>query len=333
MTASVRLSLGVLRSNARSLNSRAAGHGLVWQPRLPGGTPEAAMRVLAETAVSGVLVDDLPTAEQAATAGIRSVWLREPPMTDAEFASLERVAARTRLTVLVDHFVHAESLSLRSIAADRGPRALISLSAENGFGGIRPGRDAADLAVAVTQQTRLPVAGVILPGNDRGGATDRDEPPELSLAESSALRGTVAACQRRGVTCPVVASNRPAPSLRPRERSDITHLTDADALFRGTTGDAVSGDHLLPPALTASGPVVSRPSLQDAVIALGHDHLGLGDRPPVALSTAGIRVERLGSIRLAVRLEGAARDLTIGDRVEFAVCATEAAFRRAVLVD
>jgi D-serine deaminase-like pyridoxal phosphate-dependent protein len=323
MTASVQIHLGHLAANCRILQQRVTGLGMTWQPQLLRNTPDAVVQQLSLAGVRGVCSDDYELLQRVGSGRFSSTWLLDRVVARNEIEALLNRSDTRNIVLTIDHFVHAERVAEVSARIGLTQDVLIEIEAGRGLGAVRPGREVAMLAEAVTTLPGVRFTGIVA-RCPRGTTTEES----LFHDVISGLAYTLAMLRKSRLSCDVVSLQGIPLEILRQNSHPFTHVMDHDGLF-GSPCDSDSPDPSLLPALTATAQVVSRPSLSVAVINIGSDVLGVAGRNPRVTGLGDTEIIAMGETRLSLRLIGEARDIAIGDNVTLEIPATSAALRHA----
>ena len=133
------------------------------------------------------------------------------------------------------------------------------------------------------------------------------------------LQQTRDAMLEEGVSCDIVSAGGSGSFWITGQHEAVTELQAGGGAFGDPFYTRLCQLEGVSPALTVPAEVVSRPSLTQAVINCGRKAMNPVTCPPELLNQPGATIEWLSAEHTVVSLEGTARDLKIGDRVEFAV--------------
>lgn len=298
--------------------SQSRRHDKRWRPILCGSAcGEMTQQVLAESegfaAVSHVR-ELAPSIDSAISLPIRSLLVAQPPIDPRSVDLLLDLNAGFPVTVLCDHFIHAELIS--QAARERGQTVglFIEVNPGRNRSGVRPGLDGRDLALGIS---KLP--GVELKGLGADAGTILPNNPQSFRQVQSAI-GILSELKemlhREGIFCETISLAL---------EGDLTQAIASDALTEirtSTLPDPLSRDH--EPILYLLATVFSRSKLERAVLDVGSSHLGLDAAPQriEVLRTASHRslpdvvVSAMEWDQTSLELGPASRDLIIGDVVE-----------------
>lgn len=237
-----------------------------------------------------------------------------PIVRDDDLRVLRRLAASASVTVVIDHFRHAELLAMavRGSAATLG--VLIAVDVGTQGMGVKPGTDTARLALAVSQMPPLRLDGVFVDDAPSHSSTASGRPDTASTFSDALHQGRHAmqSIGRTGQSSPILAvSSADWPTQRAM-LNDGTLVIDQGLLAErqpGPSADATAGG-----CDTIRGVVVSRPTFERCLIDVGT--MRLGDEATIVITRpAGGVVLELRAETAIVSLSGESLDLAIGDEV------------------
>jgi D-serine deaminase-like pyridoxal phosphate-dependent protein len=258
-----------------------------------------------------VAVSRVSTLANTAATEMKHLLVIRPVVRPIDLQMLAALSEAVELTVVVDHFRHAELLSAAVVAARGRAAVLLDVDAGQQATGVRPGPDSERLAAAAARLPGLIVAGVFLDDRSPLDGVERHSSSVDPMRGLTMARAAVESIRHAGVrlVMAVILSWHDVHRGEDNEREIPWLLKPATS--HGPDKRPFRRDR----GRTAT--VVSRPALERCVIDAGTCDFGSG--------ATGLRIERpAGATVIAVHediavlgLAGASRDLTIGDEVEF----------------
>ena len=185
--------------------------------------------------------------------------------------------------------------------------------------GIRPGTDALELAQGIDKLPGVELAGIM--GYEGNLLTEPDPATKRTkIIEAMAiLEKTREDFRKSGLDCGIVSAGGTGSYEITSECDCVTELQAGG----GTFADPFYLDNCcvsdLKSALTVLATVVSRPSLDRAIVDTGRKSVHPDIYMPVVKGIPGARVVALSAEHGKIELEGEARDLKIGDKIELIV--------------
>lgn len=315
------LDITTLDANIAKMASFLAERGKQWRPHAKcHKTPEVARREVAAGAI-GVTVAKASEAEVYAGAGIRDILIANMVVGPQKLA---RVAALCRIAdpvVCCDHFAQAEAVSAVCHREGVSPRIIIEMDIGLQRVGVRPGRETLELAQAIDRLPGVTLAGIM---GYEGHLLTLDDVSEKRRRIDSAI-GLLAAARddfhRHGLCCDIVSAGGTGSYQITADCEAVTELQAGGGVFADPFYRDRCGVVGLDPALRLVVTVVSRPSLERAVIDAGRKAIHWDIYPPQIDGTAQGRplpdavVKSLSAEHGVLELGPQSRDVAIGDKL------------------
>ena len=286
----------LLRNRIRKSTQLARSRNLAWRPQLPRQTPVEFCALCRKHGAPGISVSTISEAQRLAESDISSILITLPPAF-SELRHVRRIPQTTELLFTVDHFVQVERIASQDQSLRNGHRVLILIQTDKRGPGIRPGPDALRLAQGVS----------LLPGIQVVGITAGFSSAGYSRPVINSVRHTQQQFREVGICCDLVSVAGTADDFAVNG-SVVTEIRDRTLLR--TTGRER-------PLVWLEAEVISRPSLEFAVISGGPDLWGwqtslwLPDFPDAQVSNSNDGC-------CVVKATGTAQQLKIGDVVRVA---------------
>ena len=338
---------GAVRRNIHRVQSLLRSRKCRWRPRVLHGTPERILQQLLNAVPAGFCVESITDAEPLIRSIQRYSWADHIPPERVQpdqlrthdappevlinmlpaaaevAAEIVRLSTLSPVAAVIDHFRHAEFLSHAARRAGVSLRVLIDIDAGRGAVGVRPGHVA----------SRLAEATALLPGLQVGGLMADDGhlqslPPDQKQEAAAEIYRVLTHTRR------LVQKIQPEPLLLYAGRSGcLFNAATSSAITEIRSGRIIFGDECvktwcptecpnladIEPAITVLSIVISRPSLERAVVQ-GHPALAVSrTAPPRVLRTAGAVVTESDSSCVVLSLNDSSRDLQIGDSIRLTV--------------
>ena len=306
-----------MAENAASIHTVTNAAGKVWAPILCRFVPNEILQIIQQYTLNASCrrIED---AEHLSAAGFRSVLITIPIVHPEGLTRVSALASQAELTVVIDHFRHAELLSQALLAAvlsaSLSADVLIDVDLGRRVTGVRPGPDSALLAAAIARLPNIRLRGVYV--DVRECTTTGPNGSALSFEESI---GVAAHCRRiieaGGIPCAEIVSGQS--HVAALSAMSAVTVVMASPLSAGTKSTGQGAAHLndnSKAALELVCSVVSRPSLEWCVIDAGR--LSWGDaRYLQVLHPSGARLLHALPEVATLQLSGESMDLRIGDTV------------------
>lgn len=281
-----------------------------WRPQVTGFTSKESLACCFRNGAAGVVtssltellrVGDLPSDHLSAPTHLVSL-----PLSASSVSLLGQRSLAAGVLPVVDHFVHAERISILCGDQVQDQAVLILLQGDQAGPGIRPGQDALQLAQGIRRLPGLRVAGI----------TVSVEESQTATAVLRAAEHTQQLFRKSGIGCEITNVMADADLLL----DDWEGITDAGITDIGVRG-LVAGVDSPVSFGRRTAEVISRPSLD--VVVIGLESLPEEVEVAVRLTDhpqAGLLSRRYGCCVFSA--DGSARQLTIGDSVQVEMTAT-----------
>ncbi len=315
------IDLDRMEGNIRAMAATHQQAGKQWRPHAKCHKSPAIAHQQMRAGAIGVTVAKVSEAEVFIQAGIPDVLIANMVVGRQK---LERLAGLCRMgtpIVAVDHFAQAEALS--EVCGRLGVRCRVILEVNLGLHrvGVRPGHDTQDLSRGVAGLAHVDLVGVM--GYEGHLLTIADQAEKRDkIGSAMAILGETAGRFKRDGLCADIVSSSGTGSYQ--ITVDSPHITETQA-GGGTFADpfyrekcSVTG---LEPALMVIATVVSRPTLERAVLDSGRKSIHPDIYPPKVVGIAGGRKLSdavnpvLSAEHLTLELGPDSQDLVIGDKV------------------
>ncbi len=313
MTPYLQYNLNAILKNVQTIREATLESGRTWAPRLSRQTPPKVLQVILD-ATQKASCSEVINAEKLSSAGFQSVMIARPIVETNALSRMAILARQCELTIVVDHFRHAELASQAALACNSSIRVLVEVDTGRKVGGVRPGPDSVLLAAAVAQLPGLTMSGVFADDNDVSDETT-DMNQSLTFEQST---GVALHCQRmiqaNGVNCSEIASG--FGHIAHQSRSVTIVMTDPmrnlDSMSH--VGSHQAGHPHRPQARFLLTRVISRPTLEWCVINAELASITAAGRNRLTLPSGARFLHSKGDVS-TLELSGESLDLRIGDEV------------------
>lgn len=311
--------LAAMESNLETVAAtvRAAGRG--WRPhqKCPK-TPAVAWKMLRAGAF-GVTVAKVSEAEVLAAAGVQDILIAHMPVGPGRVERIAGLCGAAMPVVACDHFAQAEPLAAACRRRGVECRAIVDINVGLNRTGVRPGRDAVELAQAIDRLPGLKLVGVM---GYEGHLMPIASPEEKIPRVTSALQTLELArdqFRETGLCCDIVSAGGTGTLNAAAHCPGITEWQAGGGVFGDPFYIENCGQTGLRPSLSILATVVSRPSLDRAVLDAGRKTYA---NDPCAARLRGwpdAKVIMLSAEHSTLELGPGSQALRIGDQVEILV--------------
>jgi D-serine deaminase-like pyridoxal phosphate-dependent protein len=311
----------VLDRNIAQMASFLTERKTQWRPHVKcHKTVEVAQRQLAAGAI-GVTAAKVSEAEVYTDAGIADVLIANLIVGPQKLSRLARLARHARPLVCCDHFAQAEALSAVCGQEDVTCRVLIEINLGMNRAGVRPGPDTLELAQAIDRLPHVELVGVMGYEGHLLTIEDGEEKRKRIAAAMDLLAEVRDALVRRGLCCDIISAGGTGSFQLSADCGVATEIQAGGGVFADPFYLERCGVVGLEPALRLVVTVVSRPSLERAVIDAGRKSIHWDIHPPHIAGTANGRmlpdatISRLSAEHGVLELGPRSRDVVIGDKL------------------
>ncbi|MGE0379002.1 MAG: DSD1 family PLP-dependent enzyme, partial [Planctomycetaceae bacterium] len=315
------LDIAKLDANIARMASFLAERGKQWRPHAKcHKTPEVATREVAAGAI-GVTVAKVSEAEVYAAAGIRDILIANLVVGPQKLARLAELCRQADPIVCCDQFAQAEALS--DVCQREGVtcRMLIEMNIGLNRVGVRPGPDFLNLAKGVDRLPGVSLVGIMGYEGHLLTIEDADEKRRRIEAAINLLADARDELLKLGLCCDIVSAGGTGSYQITSDCDAVTELQAGGGVFADPFYRDRCGVVGLEPALRLIVTVVSRPTLERAVIDSGRKAVHWDIYPPQVDSTADGRplpdavVKSLSAEHGVLELGPKSQDVAIGDKL------------------
>jgi D-serine deaminase-like pyridoxal phosphate-dependent protein len=313
------IDLDRMESNIGKMADCCREHGVQWRPHEKcHKTPAIALKEI-EAGAIGVTCAKVSEAEVMAGGGVRDILIANMIVGPRK---LERVAALRRWAdpiVACDHFVQIEPLA--EVCRSRGVEVRVIIEVNLGLDrvGVTPGKDTLALAQAIDRLKGVKFAGIM---GYEGHLLQIAEPAEKErqIRESmQVLVGCKEQIVKAGIGCGIVSAGGTGSYQLTVRCPGVTELQAGGGIFMDPFYRYKCQVKDLDYALTVLATVVSRPTLDRAVLDAGRKTMNPDVALPVVVGHDDAEVKRLSAEHCELTLGPNSRNLKIGDKVELVV--------------
>lgn len=320
------LDLDAFEANVARLSRHARDSRIALRPHAKTHKcVEIARRQLAAGAL-GVCVATIREAEAMAAAGIGGLLITSEMVGPDKIRRLLRVTARQPDTMsVVDHAAHADQLSEAAAAARLRLNILLDVDPGSRRTGVQPGEPAMKLARHVARLPHLQLRGIHCYSGASAHVTGFEARRAHSEKAMAPAIATWHELRREGLPLEILSGGStgtynidPAFGAMTELQAGSYVFMDVDYRRIGGRTGALYDD--FGAALTVIATVISKPEPQRATIDAGLKAFATDKRfGPELRSPAGVAFSWGGDEHGILDLKNAARDLAVGERLEFIV--------------
>ena len=311
--------LNLMESNIQRMAEFLRGHGKSWRPHAKcHKTPAIALKKIAAGAI-GVTVAKVSEAEVMAAAGVRDILIANMIVGQPKWERLAALCSSADPIVACDHFAQVEPLAEICNRNGVSCRVIIEINIGLDRVGTRPGRDTFDLALAVSKLRGIEFVGIMGYEGHLLRIEDAAEKRKQIFDAMAVLAECADKLRRDGLRCDIVSAGGTGSYQISAECPGITELQCGGGIFADPfylQGCNVSG---LDSALTVLATVVSRPTLDRAVLDSGRKTMNPDVQLPIVKGWPDASIKRLSAEHCELTLGPQSQNLKIGDKVELIV--------------
>lgn len=313
------IDLGLMEGNIQRMAEFLQARGKNWRPHAKcHKAPAVAWKEITAGAI-GVTVAKVSEAEVMAASGIRDILIANMIVGKPKWERLAALCAWANPIVACDHFAQVEPLAEICVRNGVTCRVIIEMNIGLDRVGTRPGRDTFDLALAVSRLKGIEFAGIMGYEGHLLRIESADEKQKQICDAMAVLAECADKLRRDGLRCDIVSAGGTGSYQISADCPGITELQCGGGIFADPfylQGCNVSG---LDSALTVLATVVSRPTLDRAVLDSGRKTLNPDVQLPIVKGWPDASVKRLSAEHCELTLGPQSQNLKIGDKVELIV--------------
>ena len=313
------IDLEAMEANIAKMARWMSERGKQWRPHEKcHKTPAIAWKQI-EAGAIGVTCAKVSEAEVMAAAGVRDILIANMVVGRPKWERLAALCRHADPIVASDHFAQVEPLA--AVCRERGVSCRVIVEVNIGLDrvGARPGRDTLDLARAISQLDGVQLAGIM--GYE--GHLLRVADPEEKRRLIHEAMGVLCHCRdlllNEGLNCDIVSAGGTGSYQITADCEGITELQAGGGIFADPLYQIQMDVQGLDPAVTVLATVVSRPTLERAILDCGRKTINPDLMMPTVKDHPGAEVLALSAEHCQVKLSGASQDLKIGDKIELRV--------------
>lgn len=313
------IDMDLMESNIRKMAAFCKENGVDWRPHSKcHKTPVIAQMEITAGAI-GVTSPKVSEAEVLALGGVKDILIANMIVGVQKW---ERVAALRRIAdpiIACDHYAQVEPLA--AICHKRGVNVRVIIEVDIGLNrvGSCPGKPTVELAQAISKLKGVTFAGIM--GYE--GHLLRIESPEEKVKQIeeaiSILAHTKEQLTATGISCPIVSAGGTGSFHITAKCPGVTELQAGGGIFMDPFYRNSCQVQGLDYALTVLATVVSRPSLDRAVLDCGRKTMNPDVHVPLVVGYEDATIKRMSAEHCELNLGSKSQDLKIGDKIELVV--------------
>ncbi|MDD5082326.1 MAG: DSD1 family PLP-dependent enzyme [Dehalococcoidales bacterium] len=262
----------------------------------------------------GVCCAKLGEAEVMVNGGIRDILIANQVIGRQKIARLVSLAHHSDIMVAVDNPDNVANLSAAAQVGGVTLRVLVEVNVGMNRCGVEPGEPALVLARKVMAAPGLKFAGLMGYEGHLVFVTDYQERAARTKTAMRLLTDTVKLVESAGIPVEIVSAGGTGTYNITAEIPGITEVQAGSYIFMDGRYRNILPDFDC--ALTLLTTVISRPGADRAVIDAGRKAITDEFGPPTVIGISGAKLVNLSEEHGTLVLEGDARQLEVGDKIE-----------------
>ena len=306
-------------ANIASMSSFIGQRGKQWRPHQKcHKTPEIARRQL-EAGAIGVTCAKVSEAHVMADGGVSDILIANMIVGPPKVQSVVDLCRKADPVITCDHYAQVEPLA--AACASAGVECRVVVEVDIGFNrvGVRPGRDSLELATAIDTLAGVKLAGIMGYEGHLSALEDPNDKRRKINDAMNTLRHCRDALLKGGMCCDIVSAGGTGSYQITSDCEGVTELQAGGGIFADLYYQDRCGVACLTSALTVLATVVSRPSLERAILDAGRKTLMPDIHPPIVKNLPDAKIAQFSAEHCRLTLGLESRDLRIGDKVELIV--------------
>lgn len=312
------IDLDVMQSNIDKMAGFMHERGKQWRPHQKcHKTPAIALKQAAAGAI-GVTCAKVSEAEVMAAAGIRDILVANMIVGQPKWDRVAGLCRQADPIIACDHYAQVEPLAATCRRRGVAPRVIIEVNIGLDRVGIAPGRDTLELAEAIDKLEGVELAGIM--GYEghllRADIENKREQINESIGVLEQCRD---AMLENGLCCDIVSAGGTGSYQFTSDCPAVTELQCGGGIFADPMYQYQMGVTGLDFAMTVLATVVSRPTLERAILDSGRKTLNPDHQAPVVKGHSDAEPVRFSAEHCELKLGPESQNLKIGDKVELIV--------------
>ncbi len=313
------IDLDRMQSNIGKMAGYCREYGVAWRPHAKcHKTPAIALAEIAAGAI-GVTCAKVSEAEVLAAGGVRDILIANMIVGARKY---ERVAALRRWAdpiIACDHYAQVQPLA--EVCRRNGVEVRLVVEVNLGLNrvGVSPGRDTLELAQAIDRLKGVKLAGIMGYEGHLLQVADQAEKEEKIRESMAVLVGCKEQIVKSGIACDIVSAGGTGSYQYTVQCPGVTEVQAGGGIFMDPYYRVKCQVPGLDYALTVLATVVSRPTLERAILDAGRKTMNPDMAMPVVAGYADAEITRLSAEHCELKLGPESQNLKIGDKIEVVV--------------
>lgn len=313
------IDLDVMESNIAKMSDFIQSRGKDWRPHQKcHKTPAIAWKQL-EVGALGVTCAKVSEAEVMAAGGVQDILIANMIVGRQKHERVASLCHNADPIVAIDHYSQAEALA--AVCREFGVECRVIPEIDIGLNrvGVRPGTDTLELCRGIEKLDGIDLVGIMGYEGHLLCIEDQVEKAEKINAAMNVLCNNRDMLLNEGMNCSIVSAGGTGSYQITSDCDGITELQCGGGIFADPLYRLKMGVEGLGYALTVLATVVSRPSLDRAVLDSGRKTLYPDHQMPIVKDWPDAEPTALSAEHCQVRLDGESKNWKIGDKVELVV--------------
>jgi D-serine deaminase-like pyridoxal phosphate-dependent protein len=316
-TPALLIDVDALEANIGEAAALCRQHGVAWRPHAKcHKSPDVARRIM-EAGAIGLTCAKLSEAETFAAAGIADLLVANFIAGRRKIDRLVELRRKADPIICLDHLDQAEPISRALALEGLTVRAILEVDIGMDRAGVLPGRPAVELAKRVNELPGLKLVGVMGYEGHLLTIEDQGEKAARVCAALSQLVETAERIREAGIECSIVSCGGTGSLPLAVSQPGITEVQAGGVIFMDAFYRHACHLAGFRYALTVLTTVVSRPAADRAIIDAGRKTMNMEIALPLVIGREEVVVDRLSAEHGSLKLGPTARDIKIGERLEF----------------
>lgn len=316
-TPALLIDLDAFTANVNEAADLCRRHGVAWRPHAKCHKSPDIGRRLIDAGAIGLTCAKLGEAEMFAAAGIPDLLVANLIAGPRKVERLVELRRKADPIICLDHLDQAVPISQAMAASGQRVRAILEIDIGLARVGVAPGRAAVELAMKVAELPGIELVGVMGYEGHLLMVEDQGEKAARICAALQQLVETAERISTAGIPCRIVSCGGTGSLPFAVRQPGVTEIQAGGVIFMDAFYRHKCHLDGFRYALTILTTVVSRPAEDRAIIDAGRKAMNIELHPPLVIGREDVVVDWLSAEHGTLKLGPAARELKIGDKLEF----------------